>query len=100
MFSSFVSISLNHLYPFCNSSFCFQVCAVRAIQALAENNGATQRAVLEEGAAAPLLQLLKKSRGAATLVATATTLWALAGKCNFDAGISECKHGHGAWSDC
>ena len=55
------------------------MCAVRAIQALAENNGATQRAVLEEGAAAPLLQLLKKSRGAGTLVATATTLWALAG---------------------
>ena len=56
-----------------------QLLAVDTIHRLAENNPNTQKAILEEGAVMPLMQMLNKSRAQDVLEKTAGALWALAG---------------------
>lgn len=56
-----------------------QLSSVEAIHKLAEDNGKTQRVILNERAQDHLMQLLKKTRAEALLEKTAMALWALAG---------------------
>ncbi|CAM9559290.1 unnamed protein product [Lampetra planeri] len=56
-----------------------QLCAIEALRGLVEGNEGARRAALELGAAAPMLQLLRRSRVERVLEATGTALWALAG---------------------
>ncbi|XP_032813702.2 uncharacterized protein LOC116944273 [Petromyzon marinus] len=56
-----------------------QLCAIEALRGLVEGNEGARRTTLELGAAAPMLQLLRRSRVERVLEAAGTALWALAG---------------------
>ncbi|XP_019638364.1 PREDICTED: ankyrin and armadillo repeat-containing protein-like [Branchiostoma belcheri] len=56
-----------------------QLSAIEALYCLADGNDFAQKAILEEGAVMPLIQLLKRTRAPDVQEMSAMALWALAG---------------------